>query len=113
MPGLRLGVTISPPDRAGARTANFGVSTNLVESVSSVQPLAASLGAGTPVLASEQSVDVRILVDRSVVEYFAAAGRWTTVNRAFPPRGQTGVVFDSDRDVAVTVGAYEMGCGWV
>ena len=72
-----------------------------------------------PILPSETTLDIRVLVDRSVAEFFAAKGRWSAVMRAFPDAGSDGVILDSvagfenEALVLETVEVYEMGCGWV
>ena len=70
-----------------------------------------------PVMASDGVLEVRALVDRSVVEFFVAKGRAVLTKRAYPPEGQATVRVFSGAAAAGTVEqprieAFDMGCGW-
>eukprot|EP01043_Picozoa_sp_COSAG02_P000263 COSAG02_NODE_5_length_66751_cov_63.939148_9_plen_672_part_00 len=76
------------------------------------------------VLAGELSMAVRVLVDRSIAEFFFAGGRAVYTARSYPEVGADGaelfvpsVVGAGDEvqsDVVVVKAvAWEMGCGWV
>jgi hypothetical protein len=90
--------------------------------------IAAGARRGTfPLLAGESSMAVRVLVDRSIAEFFFAGGRAVYTVRSYPALGADGVeVFapggageaaavDEEEGGAVVVAtavAWEMGCGW-
>lgn len=78
-------------------------------------------------LGSETSVSLRVLVDRSTVEVFAAAGRSVVSVRDFPLEHETGVRIgntkantNSSSNALGSIGAlvvtsakgWSMGCGW-
>ena len=74
-----------------------------------------------PLLAGESSMAVRVLVDRSIAEFFFAGGRAVYTARSYPALGADGVELfvpsgadkaDEEGGVVVTAVAYEMGCGW-
>lgn len=70
-----------------------------------------------PILASETSIAVRVLVDRSVAEFFVGGGRAVQTLRAYPKAGEDRVIIAplaSSSDVVLkSIHAYDMGCGWV
>jgi sucrose-6-phosphate hydrolase SacC (GH32 family) len=67
-----------------------------------------------PILASETSVMVRVLVDRSVAEFFVGGGRAVETLRSYPKAGDDRVVITSSSGVVLkNIHAYDMGCGWV
>jgi sucrose-6-phosphate hydrolase SacC (GH32 family) len=67
-----------------------------------------------PLAPGATSLEVRALVDRSVVEFFVADGRADVTSRVFPAPGADGAwVSASTAAVAKTIVAHEMGCGWV
>ena len=69
-----------------------------------------------PVLADESAIAVRVLVDRSIAEFFFAGGRAVYTARSYPAPGADGVelfVPSGAGDVLVARAvAWEMGCGW-
>ena len=78
-----------------------------------------------PVLADESAIAVRVLVDRSIAEFFFAGGRAVYTARSYPAPGADGVELFvpsgagagapevKSRDVLVARAvAWEMGCGW-
>ena len=73
--------------------------------------------ASFPILASETSLAVRVLVDRSVAEFFVGGGRSVQTLRAYPGLGDDRVIIapmaSSSGVVLQNVHAYDMGCGWV
>ena len=71
---------------------------------------------GFSVIKGEQSVDLRVLVDRVVVEAFVAGGRATLTSREFGEDGETAVhmLAAGVRPVEVKHFAiWSMGCGWL
>ena len=74
-------------------------------------------GRGTPftILSGEQSVHLRVLVDRSVVEVFAGGGRAHIVAGEFADVGHTFVHMLASGSSPVAVGnlsIWSMDCGW-
>eukprot|EP01051_Picozoa_sp_SAG22_P010135 SAG22_NODE_892_length_6646_cov_21.438369_3_plen_762_part_00 len=75
-----------------------------------------------PLLAGESSIAVRVLVDRSIAEFFFAGGRAVYTARYYPALGADGVELfvppggaadeEGSAVVVATAVAYEMGCGW-
>ena len=65
-----------------------------------------------PLLPNETSVTVRVMVDRSIVEFFAAKGRATDTIRAYPVTSQGVSLVSKGHTVQARVEAFEMGCGW-
>jgi sucrose-6-phosphate hydrolase SacC (GH32 family) len=66
------------------------------------------------VLRGEETLHVRALVDRSIVEVFFAGGRASVTTRAYPALGESGVRLISVSGATVNnVVVHEMGCGWV
>jgi sucrose-6-phosphate hydrolase SacC (GH32 family) len=68
------------------------------------------------VLKGEQSVDIRVLVDRVIVEVFAAGGRATLTGREFSQEGETAVHMLAAGTQPVHVSSFaiwSMGCGWL
>ena len=65
-----------------------------------------------PLLSGETSVEVRVMVDRSIVEFFVARGRATDTVRAYPVTSPGVAVFSKGHATEVRVEASEMGCGW-
>jgi hypothetical protein len=135
-PGQRLMVTVGVPDISGLRLATFGIINNPEDEsqwrqtmsdtaadfemlVGACEPPYGYVSGCYPILPSETTLDIRVLVDRSVAEFFVAKGRWNAVERSFPDAGSGGVIvdavsgFDDEALVLETVEVYEMGCGWV
>lgn len=71
-------------------------------------------GVNFPILAVEAKVEVRILVDRSIVEVFVQGGRVAQTVRAYPKPGESQVWLEAGAGGATVsnVAAYSMGCGW-
>lgn len=66
------------------------------------------------VLRGEETLHVRALVDRSIVEVFFAGGRASVTRRAYSAPGETGVRLISVSGATVnSIVVHEMGCGWV
>lgn len=64
--------------------------------------------------ASEHELEVRVLVDRSITEWFVGRGRLVVSRRVYPPLGCTGAFVSASAAITVaSVEAYDMGCGWV
>ena len=69
----------------------------------------------------EDSLEVRVLTDRSVAEFFVGGGRASRTMRHYPAPGDYGasviatMVSEHDDDAGLTLrsaDAFEMGCGW-
>jgi sucrose-6-phosphate hydrolase SacC (GH32 family) len=59
-------------------------------------------------------LQVRVLVDRSIVEFFIANGRKAFTARSYPQRSQSAArITNLVAPLSVGVAAWEMGCGWV
>jgi sucrose-6-phosphate hydrolase SacC (GH32 family) len=66
-----------------------------------------------PILSGERTLEVRVLVDRSIAEFFVAQGRAVVTRRAYPLPGEDGIELAADAAVVVEKATvYEMGCGW-
>ena len=70
-----------------------------------------------PITASEETLQVRVLTDRSVAEFFVAGGRASRTMRHYPARADYGVsvigTTGRDHTLAVrSIEAFELGCGW-
>ncbi len=70
-----------------------------------------------PLMAGEETLQVRVLVDRSVAEFFVGGGRASRTMRHYPARGDygTSLIGTTVRDHALAVRsieAFELGCGW-
>ena len=66
-----------------------------------------------PVLPREGTLNMRVLVDRSIAEFFVAEGRAVVTRRAYPLAGENGIELAADAPAVVAkVVAHEMGCGW-
>jgi sucrose-6-phosphate hydrolase SacC (GH32 family) len=66
-------------------------------------------------LKGETSLNVRVLVDRSVVEVFVGGGRAVYTFRTYPLAGEHGVLLSNEKQgvpVVQEISAFEMGCGW-
>lgn len=104
---LILTVPAASSDEAGSpasRTATAQLSGN-------VAPTNASPFA---ILAGETALSLRVLVDRSIVEWFIADGRSAFTARHYPARSDTGVLVTADAAATVSgVAAWDMGCGWM
>lgn len=100
--GISATLTVSPLQPDGSRTVY----------VNSGRP---DRGEMFPLLAGEENLKVRVLVDRSIVEFFFGGGRASFTQRHYPRLGETGISLASLGNVAVVNSAvvYEMGCGWV
>ena len=68
-----------------------------------------------PILAAETELPVRVLVDRSIAEFFIGDGRAAFTARHYPRRSEGGVRVAALSAAPLTLSAsvYEMGCGWV
>ena len=62
---------------------------------------------------TETTMDVRVLVDRSITEWFIGAGRIAISRRVYPPPGHTSMSLSTTSETVATVHAYDMGCGWI
>ena len=108
-----IAVSVSPPSPNGTRTAL----------VSRIADTGASVNAGTgstgpepcfPILATETTLDVRVLVDRSIAEFFVQGGRVAMTQRGYPRQGDAAVILSASFAGAVVdrFAVYDMGCGW-
>ena len=62
----------------------------------------------------ETELEVRVLVDRSITEWFVGRGRMAVSRRVYPPGGCTGAFVSASATLTVaSVEAYDMACGWV
>jgi sucrose-6-phosphate hydrolase SacC (GH32 family) len=62
----------------------------------------------------EEHLEVRVLVDRSVSEWFVGGGRMVVSRRVYPKMGWTGAYVAASTAVTVaSITAFDMGCGWV
>ena len=68
-----------------------------------------------PILAGEAQLPVRVLVDRSIAEFFIGDGRTAFTARHYPQRSAGGVRMAALSAAPLTLSAsvYEMGCGCV
>ena len=113
--GILTLVNFSAPDANGTIHAQASVRT-LNPCGSGSEALAQ---ASFPILARETALELRILVDRSVVEVFVMGGR-AVFTKSFLPSvlyvPDTHVVLQAWGDVAAltlpSVEVYSMGCGW-
>eukprot|EP01043_Picozoa_sp_COSAG02_P003852 COSAG02_NODE_97_length_37159_cov_37.660335_23_plen_262_part_00 len=63
---------------------------------------------------NETELEVRVLVDRSITEWFVGQGRLAVSRRVYPPHGSTGAFVSASTAVTVaSVEAYDMACGWI
>ena len=112
--GILTIVSFSAPDANGTMTA--------LASIRTLNPCGSGseglVQASFPILNGEAALDLRILVDRSVVEVFVQGGR-AVFSKTFAPS----VIYVSDIHVAVhafgdapltleTIDVHSMGCGW-
>ncbi len=116
-----------PPPPASA-SHGVGVVVHVSSTARNGSRLCSVVVAGThrgtfPVLAGESSLAVRVLVDRSIAEFFFAGGRAVYTARSYPAPGADGVELfvpsevDQDNKVqsdvkVVSAMVWEMGCGW-
>lgn len=62
----------------------------------------------------ETELEVRVLVDRSITEWFVGRGRLAVSRRVYPPEGYTNAFVSASAAITVaSVEAYDMACGWV
>ena len=66
-----------------------------------------------PLLVGEASLQLRVLIDRSIAEFFVAGGRAVYTTRHYPAAGSGAVTVGASADTAVSAAVHEMGCGWV
>ena len=67
-----------------------------------------------PILAGERTLELRALVDRSIVEWFVGGGRAVKTDRAYLEGSHAAVFCSGGGGVtSVDVTAFDMGCGWV
>ena len=114
-PGMGIAVTVSPPGPDGTRTASIG-------DVAGASMSGVGTGNGGadvhinsfPILATETTVDVRVLVDRSIAEFFVQGGRAAKTERGYPGQGEATVILGASFAGAVTESfeVHDMGCGW-
>lgn len=75
-------------------------------------------GGAIEVLPTEHTLVVRVLVDRSVVEWFVQGGRAVKTQRWYPPAGADGIAVAGQSTgtagpaIVASVTVDEMGCGW-
>ena len=104
-------VNVSAPDPAdGSRTGT------LMWRGRNSGPTAKGRGIQFPVLAGEMLVNLRVLVDRSVIEAFVAGGRAHLVSGEYAELGHTYVHMRALGDEPVTLSNFSiwsMGCGWL
>jgi len=115
--------------RVFANTTAGGLGTGGVAATLRVEPLDAKTERRTVVvngnaantfvlLKDEATLSVRVLVDRSIAEFFFQSGRAAYTKRYYGAKGgvESGVQIASDAvggTTIVKVAIYEMGCGWV
>merc|ERR1712151_120514 len=99
--GVSVSISVGPVSTNGTRTAVFSY-------------LSHKAAKSFPILPGETSLDVRILVDRSIVEFFVSGGRAVYTARYYPEPGSGGnIVVVANTDTAfLSAKVYEMGCGW-
>merc|ERR1712166_98964 len=112
--GVLAMVNFTAPDSSGT--------INAMASIRTLDPCASSPDAGSPttahfqILKGETSLEIRMLVDRSIVEVFVMGGR-VVFTQMFNPA----VLYVPDTNVALhswgtnaiaTVDVFSMGCGW-
>ena len=99
-----LNITVSAAERGG------GWRTGVADGPRGNGPSAST---PFPILPSEDSLHVRVLVDRSSAEFFVGRGRSTRTMRAYPAAGDSGAsVVAGHAGAMATVEAFEMACGW-
>ena len=109
--GVELNVTFNPAAvRNGAQTATATICT--------ISPTHGGCGSRQfQIFQDEATVDIRLLVDRSIVEAFVMGGRVVFTKMFYPADGtvpDTHVALQA-AGAAVTVGSvqvFSMGCGW-
>lgn len=126
-------LAVDAPDADGQRRGNLSITLPRLAVNCSGQPASQCPGMGPgwgwavwgpPVapfvlLSNESSLDLRVLVDRSVVEVFGAGGRAVVSVRDFPKESETTVrvsnsISDSETALVMqTAHAWSMDCGWV
>lgn len=99
--GVTLNMTVAglPGERVGSGVVTGGVSpTNSVQFA----------------LLEGEDLEIRVLVDRSIVEFFVMKGRAAFTTRAYPTLSQNGLkLWSGSRLKASKLAAWEMGCGWI
>ena len=107
---LSRGVRVSAPDAAGARKVDLSFVTPEPKSCHD------SNANATVVLLPGETLDVRVLVDKPVVEFFVNRGRaaYVACDKFYSPDNSSVHVFNGG-SVPVTVSnasVYGVGCGW-
>eukprot|EP00035_Acanthoeca_spectabilis_P011596 m.204598 g.204598 ORF g.204598 m.204598 type:complete len:549 (-) comp15394_c0_seq4:139-1785(-) len=96
--GVNVSLEVGPAAHNGARTATVN----------------RKPGNTFEVVASEATLAIRALVDRSIVEAFFAGGRAAFTARAYSGEGETGVrLFSRSGATVQSTIVHEMGCGWI
>ena len=106
-----LTLNFSKPAANGTRQGNV---TLTVPRMATVAGAAGVHTAPLVLRAVEKTVDVRILVDRSIVEVFAAGGRAVIATRDYPEKEETAMRLWSEdgRMLLPRVDVWSMDCGW-
>jgi sucrose-6-phosphate hydrolase SacC (GH32 family) len=62
----------------------------------------------------ETELEVRVLVDRSITEWFVGRGRMAVSRRVYPPAGSPGAFVSASAAITMaSAEAHDMACGWV
>lgn len=113
-----IGVTITVSD--GAVSASAAVcDTNASSTAAAADDEDAETGGGRtfPLFDDEDVITVRILPDRSVVDFFVQGGRqagtlsWVSGTPRTPEASQV-TIFTATAGVTADIDVYGMGCGW-
>lgn len=99
----RLTLHVSAPRRNGTRLARLALDAPRIRHAQN---------ATFELRAAEAAVQLRVLVDRSIVEAFAAGGRAVLSTRDYPRLEDLAASVWSPTGAMLNVSAWEMGCGW-
>ena len=106
----RLAINVSHARADGSRIGNLTLTGSRRNATGHV------VRAGWLMRPSESTVDLRVLIDRSIVEVFAAGGRAVATARDYPMEDDVGAYVwaaaGSEEVTFQTISAWSMGCGW-
>ena len=125
--GVIISVTVSAREADGTRTGTAQISSHGAAPCNPESPFCTpnstapetsdgrSAIAPFAVLANEENVTVRVLVDRVIVEAFVQGGRAVFTKSFFPPVGSDSAIHvgANASAVATAIRVYSFGCGWV
>ena len=97
--GVEVMISVGAPLPGGGRNATLSVRAGPTHTF--------------PLLVGEAALQLRVLIDRSIAEFFVAGGRAVYTTRHYPAAGSGAVTVGASADTAVSAAVYEMGCGWV